>query len=147
MQLPWTTITPKASATSAPFYGNFGVLVRTYAYCLMIGREGLRAVSNHAVLNANYLFEKLRKHFAANYPAPGGSASSSSSASIPGKPAARAPWISPSALIDRGIHPPTVYFPLTTPEAMMVEPTEPRRGETLTACRGHGRTGGEICAY
>ncbi len=93
---------------------------------LMIGREGLRAVSNHAVLNANYL---LGSCFAANCrPC---MHEFVLSASIPGKPAARAPWISPKALIDRSIHLPTVYFPLIVPEAMMVEAHGNQTRETL----------------
>ncbi len=120
---------PKSIGYVAPFYGNFGVLVRTYAYCLMIGREGLRAVSNHAVLNANYLLEKLRKHFAANYSGP---CMHEFVLSVDPRQAGGARAMDfAKALIDRGIHPPTVYFPLIVPEAMMVEPTETETRETL----------------
>ncbi len=120
---------PKSIGYVAPFYGNFGVLVRTYAYCLLIGREGLRAVSNHAVLNANYLLAKLRKYFTANYDGP-----CMHEFVLSAKPeqagGARAMDFA-KGLIDHGIHPPTVYFPLIVPEAMMVEPTETETRETL----------------
>jgi glycine dehydrogenase subunit 2 len=120
---------PKSIGYIAPFYGNFGVLVKTYAYCLLIGRDGLRTVSDHAVLNANYLLEKLRKHFDANYDDP---CMHEFVLSINPKQTGGARAMDfAKALIDRGIHPPTVYFPLIVPEAMMVEPTETETRETL----------------
>ena len=59
---------PKSIGYIAPFYGNFGVIVRAYAYMMMLGRGGMREVSNMAVLNANYVQEKLRPHFDAVAP-------------------------------------------------------------------------------
>jgi glycine dehydrogenase subunit 2 len=120
---------PKSIGYVAPFYGNFGVLIRTYAYCLLLGRDGLRAVSNHAVLNANYVQEKLRTLFPAS--APGRCMHECVLTAKPlGVHGIRAMDIA-KGLIDRGIHPPTVYFPLIVPEAMMVEPTESETRETL----------------
>jgi len=120
---------PKSVGYIAPFYGNFGVLARTYAYCLLLGRDGLRGVSDHAVLNANYIQEKLRALFPAA--APG---HCMHECVLSAKPLAdggiRALDIA-KGLIDRGIHPPTIYFPLIVPEAMMIEPTETETRETL----------------
>jgi len=113
----------------APFYGNFGVLVRAYAYILGLGREGLIEVAEHAVLNANYVLSRLKPHYEA--------ASEQRcmhecvlSASRQAAQGVRALDIA-KALIDRGIHPPTVRFPLTVKEALMIEPTETESKETL----------------
>ncbi|NLE67940.1 MAG: aminomethyl-transferring glycine dehydrogenase subunit GcvPB [Lentisphaerae bacterium] len=115
----------------APFYGNFGVVVRTYAYLLMLGREGLRDVSNRAVLNANYILEKLRPYF--DSAAPGRCMHECViSARRHAAKGARALDIS-KALIDKGFHPPTMYFPAIVPEALMIEPTETETRETLDA--------------
>jgi glycine dehydrogenase subunit 2 len=121
---------PKSIGYVAPFYGNFGVLVRTYAYLLLLGREGLRAVSDHAVLNANYVLRRLGDLF------PAVSDRCMHECVLSAKPfeacGVRAMDIA-KGLIDRGFHPPTVYFPLIVPEAMMVEPTETETRETLDA--------------
>ncbi|MFP4052240.1 MAG: aminomethyl-transferring glycine dehydrogenase subunit GcvPB [Phycisphaerae bacterium] len=120
---------PHSIGYVAPFYGNFGIVLRAYAYMLMLGREGLERVSENAVLNANYVKEKLKDY----YELPFGqvckhecvfSASRQAQRGVHAKDIAK-------ALIDRRIHPPTVYFPLTVPEAMMVEPTETESKETL----------------
>ncbi|MCX6991791.1 MAG: aminomethyl-transferring glycine dehydrogenase subunit GcvPB, partial [Kiritimatiellaeota bacterium] len=121
---------PKSIGYVAPFYGNFGVLVRTYAYLLLLGREGLRAVSDHAVLNANYVLSKLKDIFPAvsdHYMHECVLSAKSLAAN-----GVRAMDIA-KGLIDRGFHPPTVYFPLIVPEAMMIEPTETETRETLDA--------------
>ncbi|MCA1808677.1 MAG: aminomethyl-transferring glycine dehydrogenase subunit GcvPB [Lentisphaerae bacterium] len=120
---------PKSIGYIAPFYGNFGVLVRTYAYCLMVGRDGLRDISNHAVLNANYLLAKLREFFPANYA--GNCMHEFVLSARPAGPNGVRALDLAKGLIDRGIHPPTVYFPLIVPEAMMIEPTETETRETL----------------
>lgn len=114
----------------APFYGNFAVIVRAYAYCLMLGKEGLRAASGHAVLNANYLLAKLRSSFP---PAGNGTCMHEcvlSAGRLAAEKGVRAMDIA-KGLIDLGFHPPTVYFPLIVPEAMMIEPTETETRETL----------------
>ena len=120
---------PKSIGYIAPFYGNFGILVRAYAYLRMLGREGLRETSDMAVLNANYIQERLRPHFAAVTPG-----RCMHECVFSGKPLGAHGVHTldlAKALIDRGIHPPTVYFPLNVPEAVMIEPTESESRETL----------------
>ncbi len=115
----------------APFYGNFAVLVRAYAYILALGREGLIDVAEHAVLNANYVLARLRD----DYEVPFGDRCMHEcvlSAVRQKKNDVSALDIA-KGLIDRGFHPPTVYFPLIVKEAMMIEPTETECKETLDA--------------
>lgn len=121
---------PKSIGYVAPFYGNFGVLIRAYAYCLMLGREGLRAVSDRAVLNANYVLEKLRAFFPPLHDGRCMHECVLSAERLAKEKGVHALDIA-KGLIDRGIHPPTVYFPLIVPEAMMIEPTETETCETL----------------
>ncbi len=120
---------PKSIGYIAPFYGNFGVIVRAYAYLLMLGREGLRETSDAAVLNANYIQEKLRGLLKAV--APGRCMHECVFSGEPLKAAHVHTLDLAKGLIDRGIHPPTIYFPLNVPEAIMVEPTESESRETL----------------
>jgi len=122
---------PKSIGYIAPFYGNFGVILRAYAYILMLGREGLLRVAENATLNANYVMERLRPYFDLPY---GGICKHECvfSARRQAARGVRALDIA-KALIDRGFHPPTIYFPLTVPEAMMIEPTETESKETLDA--------------
>jgi len=112
------------------FHGNFGVLVRAYTYIRMLGAEGLRAVAENAVLNANYLQSRLKDI----YPVPHGDRTCMhefvAQGKIAGAPDIRALDIS-KRLIDHGFHPPTNYFPLIVPEALMIEPTETESRETL----------------
>jgi glycine dehydrogenase subunit 2 len=112
------------------FHGNFGVLVRAWTYIRMHGAEGLRAIAENAVLNANYLQARLRD----TYPVPHGNRTCMHEFVAQGKLAAapdvRALDIS-KRLIDHGFHPPTNYFPLIVPEALMIEPTETESRETL----------------
>jgi glycine dehydrogenase subunit 2 len=113
------------------FYGNFGVLVRAYAYMRTLGAEGLRQASEMAVLNANYLKSLVQDIFAISHErthmhefvAQG---------IIPEAPDVHALDIA-KRLIDYGFHPPTNYFPLIVPEALMIEPTETESKETLDA--------------
>ncbi len=112
------------------FCGNFGILVRAYTYIRMHGAEGLRQVSENAVLNANYLQARLRDV----YPIPHGDRTCMHEFVAQGK-LEGAPGISTmdiaKRLMDYGIHPPTVYFPLIVPEALMIEPTETESKENL----------------
>ncbi len=113
------------------FWGNFGVLVRAYVYIRMLGAEGLRAVAENAVLNANYLQARLR----GTYPIPYGDRTCMhefvAQGKLEGAPNVRALDIA-KRLIDLGhAHPPTIYFPLIVPEALMIEPTETESRETL----------------
>jgi len=104
------------------FYGNFGVLVRAYAYILRLGAAGLKAASQQAVLNANYLRAGLKDHFAVCSGLPSMHEVVFSCARQKDK-GASALQIA-KRLIDYGMHPPTMYFPLIVKEALMVEPTE-----------------------
>ncbi|MBO8430971.1 aminomethyl-transferring glycine dehydrogenase subunit GcvPB [Spirochaetes bacterium] len=104
------------------FYGNFGVLVRAYAYILMMGNN-LRNATEDAVLNANYIKEKLKKYYDLPYDEPcmhefvlSGERQKHNSGVSTLNIAKR--------LMDFDVHPPTVYFPLIVHEAIMVEPTE-----------------------
>ena len=113
------------------FYGNFGMLVRAYTYIRMHGAEGLRQVSENAVLNANYLQARAARRFTRSRTATGPACTSSSAqGKLEGAPGIITLDIA-KRLIDFGIHPPTVYFPLIVPEALMIEPTETESKETL----------------
>jgi len=110
------------------FYGNFGVLVRAYAYILMMGKN-LKKVSEDAVLSANYLKEKLKGVYELPYDYTcmhefvlSGEKQKEQGASTL--------WIA-KRLMDENIHPPTVYFPLIVHEAIMVEPTETENRQRL----------------
>ena len=122
---------PKSVGYVAPFYGNFAVLLKAYTYILMLGAEGLLRVSENAVLNANYILAKLRSAYR---PASTKTCMHECvlSASKQASGGVRAMDIA-KAIIDRGMHPPTVYFPLTVAEALMIEPTETESKETLDA--------------
>ncbi|MFH1878318.1 MAG: aminomethyl-transferring glycine dehydrogenase subunit GcvPB [Candidatus Omnitrophota bacterium] len=113
----------------SPFYGNFGVMLKAYAYILLLGKEGLIEASENAVLNANYIRARLKGHYDIPY-GKGCLHEFVISASRQAKKGVHAIDIA-KALIDRGIHPPTVYFPLIVKEAIMVEPTETESKETL----------------
>jgi len=116
----------------ANFYGNFGVLVRALAYITMLGREGLSEVSERAVLNANYLKTRLRDHYDLPYDDAPCMHECVFSATRQLKNGVHALDIA-KFLIDRGFHPPTIYFPLIVKEALMIEPTETEAKETLDA--------------
>jgi glycine dehydrogenase subunit 2 len=114
----------------ASFFGNFAVLVRAYAYIMMLGREGLIDVSEKAVLNANYIRTKLRLHYDLPYDRPCMHECVFSAKRQVQKSGVHAIDIA-KALIERGIHPPTIYFPLVVDEALMIEPTETESKETI----------------
>jgi len=111
------------------FHGHFGIMVRAFTYMMMLGGDGLRAASEHAVLNANYIQARLRDTYTIPYDricmhefvAEG---------HWEDAPGIHALDIS-KRLMDFGIHPPTNYFPLIVPEALMIEPTETESKETL----------------
>ena len=113
---------PKSIGYIAPFYGNFGILVRAYAYILSLGRNGLLGTSNRAVLNANYLQEKMRPIFNAPYKGRCMHEFVFSGEFL--KQYGVNALDLAKGLIDHGFHPPTIYFPLNVPEAIMIEPTE-----------------------
>jgi len=109
------------------FFGNSTVIVRALCYILALGAEGIRDVAHNAVLNANYLRVKLGK----TYPVAFDRTCMHEFVATPkGLGKARAVDVA-KRLIDLGIHPPTVYFPLIVPEAIMIEPTETESVDTL----------------
>jgi glycine dehydrogenase subunit 2 len=123
---------PKSIGRVRAFFGNVGVLVRAYCYIRTHGPDGLRRVSENAVLNANYLLSRV-KHF---LPVPQGDRCMhefvATTAALKQEKGVTAMDIA-KRLLDYGFHSPTVYFPLTVPECIMVEPTETESKETLDA--------------
>jgi glycine dehydrogenase subunit 2 len=113
------------------FHGHFGVLLRAYSYIRTLGSEGLRQVSENAVINANYVLARLREAYSLPYDRPcmhevvfSGSRQRAKGVRT---------WDIAKRLIDYGFHPPTVYFPLIVDEALMIEPTETESKEALDA--------------
>ena len=123
---------PKSIGYIAPFYGNFAVILKAYVYILMLGKEGLRRVAENAVLNANYVREKLKSCYELAFD----SVCKHECVFSPTKQmlenGIHAIDIA-KALMDKGFHPPTVYFPTIVKEALMIEPTETESKETLDA--------------
>ncbi len=111
------------------FYGNFGAIIRSYAYIKALGDEGLKGVSENAILNANYLKARLKDIFDVPY---NGfcmhefvmSAKKQKAKGVKALDIAK-------RLLDFGVYAPTIYFPLIVEEALMVEPTETESKETL----------------
>ena len=116
------------------FQGNYGVFVRTYAYIRSLGAEGLKDVSEVAVLNANYVLARLRAEVGDTLPLAFGERCMHefvlSGAPMKKKLGIRTLDLA-KRLLDHGMHPPTVYFPLVVEEALLVEPTETETRETL----------------
>ena len=112
------------------FYGHFGVCVRAYAYIRSLGPDGLRAVSENAVLNANYIASKLKDKY--YLPFNGGCMHECVFSGDWQKERNGITTLDiAKRLLDFGYHPPTIYFPMIVTEAMMVEPTECESKETL----------------
>ncbi len=111
--------------------GNFGVMVKAYAYIRSLGAEGLKEVSENAVLNANYLKEKLKPYYHLPYDRTCMHEVVFSSKTQKAKGVATLDIA--KRLLDYGFHPPTVYFPQVVEEAIMIEPTETESKETLDA--------------
>ncbi|MEX0801480.1 MAG: aminomethyl-transferring glycine dehydrogenase subunit GcvPB [Dehalococcoidia bacterium] len=124
--------TPERSiGKTTAFHGNFGVLVRALTYIRSLGGEGLREISDNAVINANYVLARLRDAY--NLPYDRAcmhevvfSGSRQRAKGVKTLDIAK-------RLIDHGFHPPTIYFPLIVDEALMVEPTESEGKEALDA--------------
>ncbi|OXM87455.1 aminomethyl-transferring glycine dehydrogenase subunit GcvPB [Paenibacillus rigui] len=113
------------------YYGNFGILVRAYTYIRTYGPEGLRQVSECAVLNANYMMHRLAPYFELPYPGVCKHEFVMSGRSLK-KYGVRTLDLA-KRLLDFGYHPPTIYFPLNVEECIMIEPTETESKETLDA--------------
>jgi glycine dehydrogenase subunit 2 len=120
---------PKTIGKVRSFFGNFGVLVRAYAYILSLGADGLRRASLVALLNANYIRAKLKDHYHLPYDFPCMHECVFSDR-LQSKYGVTALDIA-KRLMDYGFHPPTIYFPLVVHGALMIEPTESESKETL----------------
>ncbi|RKX26989.1 MAG: aminomethyl-transferring glycine dehydrogenase subunit GcvPB, partial [Candidatus Zixiibacteriota bacterium] len=120
---------PKSIGRMHTFYGNFANDVRAYAYIRILGASGLRAVSENAILNANYLRALLKDEFDMPYETTC-QHEFVLSCNRQKKKGVKALDIA-KRLLDYGFHAPTVYFPLIVPEAFMIEPTETESRETL----------------
>ncbi|WP_026572531.1 aminomethyl-transferring glycine dehydrogenase subunit GcvPB [Bacillus sp. UNC438CL73TsuS30] len=114
-----------------PFYGNFGINVRAYTYIRSMGPDGLKAVTENAVLNANYMMRRLADHYELPF-----DKHCKHEFVLSGrrqkKLGVRTLDVA-KRLLDFGYHPPTIYFPLIVEECLMIEPTETEAKETLDA--------------
>ena len=128
---------PKSIGRLRGFQGNFGVFVRSYAYILSLGADGLAEASETAVLNANYLKARLAEGRAGERLPVAFDRHCMHEFVLSGKPMKRELGLATldlaKRLLDYGFHPPTVYFPLLVDEALMIEPTETETKESLDA--------------
>ncbi|WP_066074111.1 aminomethyl-transferring glycine dehydrogenase subunit GcvPB [Neobacillus soli] len=120
---------PQSIGRVKPFYGNFGINVRAYTYIRSMGPDGLKAVTEYAVLNANYMMRRLAEHYDLPF-----DKHCKHEFVLSGrrqkKLGVRTLDIA-KRLLDFGYHPPTIYFPLNVEECIMIEPTETESKETL----------------
>jgi glycine dehydrogenase subunit 2 len=123
---------PKSIGRVRSFFGNIGILLRGYIYIRTLGPDGLRAVSENAVLNANYLLSLVRGAYEVPYGQRCMHEFVASARALRREKRISAMEIA-KRLLDLGYHAPTVYFPLVVPEALMIEPTETESKETLDA--------------
>jgi glycine dehydrogenase subunit 2 len=125
----WDEDRPYSIGRVKPYYGNFGILVRAYTYIRSMGPDGLKAVSENAVINANYMMRKLAPYYELPY-----DRHCKHEFVLSGKRqkklGVRTLDIA-KRLLDFGFHPPTIYFPLNVEECLMIEPTETESKETL----------------
>jgi glycine dehydrogenase subunit 2 len=125
---------PRSIGRLRGFQGNYGVFVRSYAYILSLGSDGLLEASETAVLNANYLMARLRELCGEHLPA-AYDRTCMHEFVLTGGPMKRTLGIKTldlaKRLLDHDFHPPTVYFPLLVDEALLIEPTETETRETL----------------
>jgi glycine dehydrogenase subunit 2 len=126
---------PQSIGRLRGFQGNYGVFVRSYAYIRSLGGAGLREVSEIAVLNANYLLARLRREGVLEYLPAAYERICMHEFVLSGAPMKRELKIKTldlaKRMLDHGVHPPTVYFPLIVEEALLIEPTETETKETL----------------
>ncbi len=126
---------PRSIGRLRGFHGNFGVFVRSYAYICSVGGDGLRDVSEMAVLNANYLRARLAEPDIAEYLPIAFDRLCMHEFVLSGRPAKQKLGVRTldiaKRLLDYRVHPPTVYFPLLVDEAMLVEPTETETKERI----------------
>lgn len=120
---------PDSIGRVKPFYGNFGINVRAYTYIRTMGPDGLKKVTEYAVLNANYMMRRLQPHFDLPY-----DRHCKHEFVLSGRRQKKLGVRTldmAKRLLDFGYHPPTIYFPLNVEEGMMIEPTETESKETL----------------
>ncbi|MDR1242944.1 MAG: aminomethyl-transferring glycine dehydrogenase subunit GcvPB [Deltaproteobacteria bacterium] len=122
---------PQSIGQVTPFYGHFGVFVKALAYIIRLGKSGLARASDYAVLNANYMRKRLEEYLDVPY-TDLCMHEFAASASRYAKHGVHALDIA-KALLDKGCHAPTIYFPLIVKECLMIEPTETENKETLDA--------------
>ncbi len=127
----WDYNYPNAVGRIKAFYGHIGVIIKAYAYVLSMGKEGLLNVSETAVLNANFLKQKLSKHYDLPY-----SEVCMHEFVLSGRRQKKQGVTTldiAKRLLDYGFYAPTIYFPLIVEEALMIEPTETENKQTLEA--------------
>ena len=125
----WKSDIPDSIGRLHTYFGNFGILVRAYVYIRMLGDEGLKSMTRNAIINANYLKNKLKDVY--NIPFTEGTLHEFVASGINQKAKGVKALDIAKALLDNGFHAPTIYFPNNVPEAMMIEPTESETKETL----------------
>ena len=124
-------VTPEQSIGRVKnFCGNFGVVVRALTYVLTLGREGIPEAAKNAVLNANYMMKRLSEKYTMAYAGPCMHEFVMDLQDLKAATGCSAMDIA-KGLLDHGIHPPTMYFPLIVHEALMIEPTETESRETM----------------
>jgi glycine dehydrogenase subunit 2 len=123
---------PKSIGRVRSFFGNVGILLRGYCYIRTLGAQGLREVSENAVLNANYLLALVKEGYEVPYGDRCMHEFVASARALRRQRRISAMDVA-KRLLDFGYHAPTVYFPLVVPEALMIEPTETESKETLDA--------------
>jgi glycine dehydrogenase subunit 2 len=128
-QYSWSAAFPRSIGRVRSFHGNFGVLVRAYAYILAMGGDGLTQATRMAVLNANYLRRRLEQEYHLASPEPCMHECVFSDASF--KHTGVKTLDIAKRLLDYGFYAPTIYFPLVVSGALMIEPTETESKETL----------------
>jgi glycine dehydrogenase subunit 2 len=122
---------PQSIGKLQAFWGNFGMHVRAYTYIRTMGADGLRAVSENAVLNANYIMKRLEGHY--DVAAPGPCMHECVLSARRQKKLGVSAMDIAKRLLDLGFYAPSTYFPLIVEEALMIEPTETESKETLDA--------------
>ena len=130
LRLDWDR--PESIGSVRGFYGNVGVAAMAWAYIRLLGPEGLKRVSGYAVLNANYLLSQVKRFLPVPYARGCLHEFVATAKPLLSETGVRALDLA-KGLIDEGFHPPTIYFPLIVPEALMIEPTETETKETLDA--------------
>jgi len=127
----WETNRPRSIGRLHGFMGNFGILLRAYVYIRMHGSEGLKEVTDMAVLNANYVKKRLEKYY--DLPFEGDCLHECVFSGNRQKALGVRTLDIAKRLLDYGFHAPTIYFPLIVQEALMIEPTETENKKTLDA--------------